>query len=70
MKRIGIFGSGQLGQMIAEEARRLGHHIYCYSPDANSPSSKVGVSEVVGSYEDLDKIFKFAETVVFNYIRI
>lgn len=63
MKRIGIFGSGQLGQMIAEEARRLGHHIYCYSPDANSPSSKVGVSEVVGSYEDLDKIFKFAETV-------
>ncbi len=63
MKRIGIFGSGQLGQMIAEEARRLGHQIFCYSPDANSPAAKVGVSEVVGSYDNLQKISEFAQSV-------
>lgn len=58
---IGILGSGQLGRMLALAARRLGYGVRVYSPDKNSPTGQIADEEVVGDYDDLDKIAKFAK---------
>lgn len=63
MKNIGVFGSGQLGQMMAEEARLLGLQVHVYSPDQNSPASKAGAPEFVGDYSDFEKIKTFAHSM-------
>ena len=36
---IGVLGSGQLGRMLALEARRLGYRIATYSPERDTPTS-------------------------------
>lgn len=49
---IGVMGSGQLGRMMALEARKLGYRVKTYSPDADSPTGQVADGEFVGRYED------------------
>jgi 5-(carboxyamino)imidazole ribonucleotide synthase len=58
---IGILGSGQLGRMLALAARRMGYGVRVYSPDKKSPAGQIADEEVVGDYDDLDKIAKFAK---------
>ena len=41
MKTIGIIGGGQLGLMIAEEARRLGVRIVALDPAPDAPAFAV-----------------------------
>ena len=46
---IGVMGSGQLGRMMAIEAKKLGYRVKTYSPDADTArvsasSSREGVS--------------------------
>ncbi len=40
--RIGIIGAGQLGQMLGEAARELGHECLFLDPSENPPASSVG----------------------------
>ncbi len=61
--KIGIMGSGQLGRMFAIEAIQMGYEVSCYSPDFNSPCSKVGVREVQGDYEDEKKLKSFLGSI-------
>ena len=39
MKTIGIIGGGQLGLMIAEQARELGVRTVCLDPAADAPGT-------------------------------
>lgn len=60
---IGVFGSGQLGRMLALAARPLGYRVATYSPEANSPTGQVADAEFVGAYDDLDSVRKFCQSV-------
>jgi len=61
--RIGILGSGQLGRMLAIEARRMGYRVHTLSPDSNTPTGQIADQEVVAAYEDLDAVADFARSV-------
>lgn len=60
---IGILGSGQLGRMFAIAARRFGYRVHVFSPEKETPTGQVADLELVGEYEDLDAIAKFASGV-------
>lgn len=60
---IGILGSGQLGQMLALEARHMGYGVAVFSPDADTPCGRIADREVVAPYSDLDAIRAFAKSV-------
>ncbi len=60
---IGVLGSGQLGRMLALAAGRLGYRVHTYSPEPDSPTGHVADAEIVGSYDDLDALRRFADGV-------
>jgi len=60
---LGILGSGQLGRMLAYEARRMGYGIAVLSPDSGSPTEAVADQAFVGDYRDLDLVDRFAAAV-------
>ena len=60
---IGVFGSGQLGRMMALAARPMGYRIHTYSPDANSPTGQVADREVVADYTDAAAVRNFVRGV-------
>jgi 5-(carboxyamino)imidazole ribonucleotide synthase len=60
---IGVFGSGQLGRMLALAARRMGYRIHTFSPDRHSPTGQVADLEVSASYADQDAVRAFVQGV-------
>ena len=60
---LGIFGSGQLGRMLAFEAKRLGYTVHVFSPGENTPAGQVADVEITASYEDEDAVHQFASGV-------
>ncbi len=60
---IGVLGSGQLGRMLAQSARRMGYRIHTLSPEANTPTGQIADCEIVADYADLDAIEAFARGV-------
>lgn len=60
---LGVLGSGQLGRMFAIAARRLGYRVHVFSPDKDTPTGQVADLEVQSSYDDLDAIADFAQSV-------
>ncbi len=60
---IGVFGSGQLGRMLALEARRMGYRLHTLSPERNSPTGQIADREVVAAYDDRDAVLEFAQGV-------
>ena len=60
---IGIFGSGQLGRMLALAARAMGYRVDTFSPEADSPTGQVADREVVGAYIDADAVRAFVSHV-------
>jgi len=60
---IGVLGSGQLGRMMALEARRMGYRVHTLSPGVDTPTGQVADLEVSAEYEDLDAIRAFARGV-------
>lgn len=60
---IGILGSGQLGRMLALAARRMGYHVYVFSPERDTPAGQVADREFAAPYEDLDAVRAFAGSV-------
>ncbi|PJZ82458.1 5-(carboxyamino)imidazole ribonucleotide synthase [Leptospira meyeri] len=61
--KIGVLGSGQLGQMMCLEALPLGYDFFCYSPDKESPSKRVGAEPTVASYDSLSDLKEFLAKV-------
>ncbi len=60
---LGVLGSGQLGRMLALEARRLGYRVHVFSPEPDSPAGQVADLELVASYDDDDAVRRFARQV-------
>ena len=58
---IGIIGGGQLGRMMAIEARQLGYRIAVLDPTKDCPCGQLADREITASYDDLDAIKKLAE---------
>lgn len=60
---IGILGSGQLGRMLALEARQMGYRVHVLSPDSDSPTGQVADKEVTAVYTNLPVVEAFAREV-------
>ena len=60
---VGVLGGGQLGRMLAMEARRLGYRVYVFSDHKGSPAGQLADREVVGSYSDIELAVEFAQAV-------
>ncbi len=60
---IGILGSGQLGRMLAIEARKMGYRVHTYSPEKNSPTGQIADLEITAAFDDLEQIAEFAKGV-------
>lgn len=60
---IGIMGGGQLGRMVALEARRVGYRTCVLDPDPRSPGGQVADSSVVGSLSDPEAARELARRV-------
>jgi 5-(carboxyamino)imidazole ribonucleotide synthase len=60
---IGVFGSGQLGRMLAMVAKRMGYRIHTFSPESDTPTGQIADAEIAAPYEDLDAVRAFAQRV-------
>jgi 5-(carboxyamino)imidazole ribonucleotide synthase len=60
---IGILGGGQLGRMLANAAAELGFDVAIYTPEADSPASRVAAHTIVGDYRDAAKLAVFAKQI-------
>ncbi len=58
---IGILGGGQLGRMLALEARAMGYRVAVYTQSQGSPAGMVADVEFTGDYEDLATLHEFAQ---------
>lgn len=60
---LGVLGSGQLGRMFAIAARRMGYRVHVLSPETDTPTGQVADEEITASYDDLEAVARFAESV-------
>lgn len=58
---IGVFGSGQLGRMFTQVAKRMGYRVVIFSGDQDSPAGQVADQELVHDYDDRAAIEAFAK---------
>ena len=49
--------------MLALAAGRLGYRVHTYSPEGDSPTGHVADAEIVGSYDDVEALRRFADGV-------
>jgi 5-(carboxyamino)imidazole ribonucleotide synthase len=59
--RIGIVGGGQLGKMMAQEAKKMGFYVIVLDPTPHSPAGQVADEQIVAAYNDEEAILKLAE---------
>ena len=62
-KTLGIIGGGQLGQMSAQAAEKLGCRVVIFTPEQNSPASQVAAETIVADYNDEHALTEFSEKV-------
>lgn len=70
MKTIGIIGGGQLGLMIAEEARRLGVRTVALDPAPDAPAFAVCDDRIVAPYDDaaaLEELCRRSNAVTYEF---
>ncbi len=60
---IGVFGSGQLGRMLALAAHPLGIRVHTFSPESNTPTGQVAAREICAAYDDRDAVRAFVRGV-------
>ncbi|WP_144480461.1 5-(carboxyamino)imidazole ribonucleotide synthase [Cytobacillus oceanisediminis] len=58
---IGIIGGGQLGKMMALSAKAMGFRVIVLDPTDDCPCGQVADEQIVGSYDDLEKIKQLSE---------
>ena len=59
--KIGIIGGGQLGRMLAFEAKKMGYEVITLDPKENCPTAQVCDKQIVGSLYDVQKIRELVE---------
>ncbi len=63
VETIGILGAGQLGKMAAHAATRLGCRVHVFARDHGDPAAAATDLGTVASYDDVDAVRRFAESV-------
>lgn len=58
---LGVVGGGQLGRMLALEARRMGYHVAVLDPSEDSPAAQVADHHIRAPLEDLDALRRLAD---------
>lgn len=58
---IGIIVGGQLGKMIAFQAKRLGYKVIVLDPKESSPAGQVVDTHIVADYADILSLEQLAE---------
>ncbi len=59
--RVGIIGGGQLGKMIAHEARRMSLKVIVLDPIKGCPASSIADEQIVADFKDEGAIMRLAE---------
>lgn len=59
---IGIIGGGQLGRMMAIEAKSMGYKVAVLDPTENCPTAQVADKHIVAAYDDLEGIKELTES--------
>jgi 5-(carboxyamino)imidazole ribonucleotide synthase len=70
LKTIGIIGAGQLGLMIAEQARLLGARTVCLDPAVDAPAFRVCDEHIVAAFDDaaaLDELCRRSDVVTYEF---
>ena len=60
---VGVLGGGQLGRMMAIEARRMGYRVVVLDPSPRCPTAQVADGVVVGALDDLESARHLARQV-------
>jgi 5-(carboxyamino)imidazole ribonucleotide synthase len=60
--RIGIIGGGQIGKMIAQEAKRMSLKVVILDPSRDCPASTLCDKLIVADFKDEDKIRELAKS--------
>lgn len=61
--KLGIIGGGQLGKMLAMEAKRMSMKVVILDPTLNCPASSIADKVIEGSFSDEQKIYELAKEV-------
>jgi 5-(carboxyamino)imidazole ribonucleotide synthase len=56
VETIGVIGGGQLGRMVALDAKRMGYSVITLDPQEHSPCGQVADEQIVAAYGDLEAI--------------
>lgn len=70
MKTVGIIGGGQLGVMIAEQARELGVRTISLDPAPDAPAFRVCDDHIVAAYDDaaaLEELCRRSDAVTYEF---
>jgi 5-(carboxyamino)imidazole ribonucleotide synthase len=70
---IGIIGGGQLGKMMALSAKAMGFRVAVLDPTEDCPCGQVADEQIVGGYDDLDKIeqlSKVSDVITYEFENI
>lgn len=54
--KIGIIGGGQLGKMMAQEAKKMGFYVQVLDPTPDCPAAQVADRQIVGDFYNEEKI--------------
>jgi 5-(carboxyamino)imidazole ribonucleotide synthase len=66
--RIGIIGGGQLGKMLAQEAKRMSFNVIILDPTGDCPAAAVSDRQIIADFKDEEAIKKLAaESDVITY---
>lgn len=52
LPRLGIIGGGQLGKMLAQQAKQMGLHVSILDPTPQAPAGQVCDEQIVGAFHD------------------
>ncbi|WP_249226599.1 5-(carboxyamino)imidazole ribonucleotide synthase [Alicyclobacillus mengziensis] len=61
LSTIGILGGGQLGRMIAMEAKRMGYRVVTLDPTPNSPCGQIADEQLTAPFTDVPAALRLAE---------
>lgn len=70
MRTIGIIGGGQLGLMIAEQARMLGVRTICLDPSHDAPAFAVCDGHITANFDDceaLEELCRRSDVVTYEF---
>jgi len=61
IETIGVIGGGQLGRMMALDAKRMGYYVVTLDPNPHSPCGQVSDEQIVAQYDDAGAVRQLGE---------